>query len=259
MISKPATMSKESAFFAFPFAMVDPVVRVDATGSVTGTDVESVPGGATHMRAVRRWIALLAGDLAIAWATQDAPLVQVGSIVVPYVPFPRSTPSTEPATIYSWIHGNLWDTNFPSQQAFEMTFHYSVAAARAADPDAASAFAARCADVTARPLAAVLAPVVGGGGPAADSDGAVLRSSDDRVRIVGLTVPDERHVLVRLQSCSAERLRVAITTGGAAAGHAWQATYLGEPLDELVLDDGAVHIEVGPFGTAAVLFELPDL
>ncbi|RMB82304.1 hypothetical protein [Streptomyces shenzhenensis] len=54
-------------------------------------------------------------------------LYQLGGIAIAYVPYPQSLPQQEPATIFSWVHNNIWDTNFPVQQAFDHVFRYSVA------------------------------------------------------------------------------------------------------------------------------------
>ncbi|MEU5852428.1 hypothetical protein [Saccharopolyspora shandongensis] len=43
----------------------------------------------------------------------DAPLVRFGNIALPYAPFPKTLPQDEAATIFSWVHNNLWDTDFP--------------------------------------------------------------------------------------------------------------------------------------------------
>ena len=42
-VSKAATMSKESAYFAFPFAATEPTIRIDASGAVTGNDIAQFP------------------------------------------------------------------------------------------------------------------------------------------------------------------------------------------------------------------------
>ncbi|ARX88976.1 alpha-mannosidase [Streptomyces alboflavus] len=132
-LDKDRTLGKESAYFAFPFAFDDPVVRMEASGGVTGTGLPVVPGSARHMRAVRRWVTLADKGCAVAWSSQDAPLVQFGNVALPYAPFPRTMGHDEPATVFSWIHNNLWDTNFPSAQGFEFTFRYSLACAPTAD------------------------------------------------------------------------------------------------------------------------------
>ena len=87
------------------------------------------------MRAVRGWVAL-EGERTVALGTYDAPLVQVGTIHLPYAPFPPTT-HAEPATIFSWAMNNGWDTNFPLSQGGEVELAYAVAAgapARAAAP-----------------------------------------------------------------------------------------------------------------------------
>lgn len=160
-LDKDATLGKESAYFAFPFAFDDPAVRMEASGGLTGNTLPVVPGSALHMRAVRRWVTLADDGLAVAWSTQDAPLVQFGNIALPYAPFPKTMGHDEPATVFSWIHNNLWDTNFPSGQGFEFTYRYSLACATSADglgPATAAAWS--------RPLRAVRARGPEGGGQA---------------------------------------------------------------------------------------------
>ncbi|MEV5408736.1 hypothetical protein AB0K60_07855 [Thermopolyspora sp. NPDC052614] len=132
-IAKQGTPAKEAAFFAFPFACADPSIVWELTGGVGGTHLPRVPGAARHLIPVRHWIALSDPELSIAWATLEAPLVQLGSIHMPYAPFPP-TVEEEPATVYSWVLNNIWDTNFPSQQQGETTFHYAVGSAAGAPP-----------------------------------------------------------------------------------------------------------------------------
>lgn len=251
-ISKAATMAKESAYYAFPFALPEVTVRFESSASVTGDDVACVPGGARHMRAMRHWAALHSGDLAVAWVTADSALVQHGSIAVPYVPFPHSTPSVEPATLYAWVHNNLWDTNFPSQQAFEMSFRYAVGVTRAANADEASAYASRCATDVVRPLAAVLAPASQSAQTLTDTPAITL--GDERIQLVGLTTPGEGQLLVRLRSVAGTSVRCPIRCTPQPS-RLWRASFLGEAREALAWADGESSIEVGAFGTAAVLFE----
>ncbi|MFE0106666.1 glycoside hydrolase family 38 C-terminal domain-containing protein [Streptomyces sp. NPDC059009] len=247
-LDKDATLGKESAYFAFPFAFDEPHVRMEASGGATGTSLPVVPGSAPHMRAVRRWVTLAEPDLAVAWSTQDAPLVQFGNIALPYAPFPKTLGHDEPATVFSWIHNNLWDTNFPSSQGFEFTFRYSLACARSADglgPRTAAAFS--------RPLRAVRAR---GAGPDARDTHVLAELGHPRVRLVGATTPEPGTVLLRLQSFAEEPaacpVRVPFTV---ARAHA--ADYLGTPQRELPCTDGALSVDVPALGTAAVLLTRP--
>ncbi|MFS8202447.1 alpha-mannosidase [Streptomyces sp. CWNU-52B] len=248
-IDKAATLTKESAFFAFPFAMRSPVVRMEATGGVTGTGLPTVPGSARHMRAVRRWVSLQEGSLSAALATQDAPLIQVGGIAVPYVPYPQSLAQEEPGTVFSWVHNNIWDTNFPSEQAFDHVFRYSVGW-QDAPALGGAVLGLRTAAVGSRPLTAVRA------GRAAEPDPvtsyALLTLDDPRVRVVGLTVPEPGRLLVRLQSFAEEPVTCRLTPGFPTAGAA-SADYLGTPGTPLRADpDGALPVPVPRLGTTAV-------
>ncbi|MFC9610752.1 alpha-mannosidase [Streptomyces sp. NPDC056938] len=248
-VDKDATLGKESAYFAFPFAFETPTVRMEASGGATGTGLPVIPGSALHMRAVRRWITLQEDDLAVAWATQDAPLVQFGNIALPYAPFPKTMGHDEPATVYSWIHNNLWDTNFPSEQAFEFTFRYSLSSTRSAD---AAGLGPRTAAGISRPLRAVRAR-----GPVSDqaADGlGFVTVGDPRVRLVGATTPDaDGAVLLRLQSFAEEPVACPVRALFPVS-EARSADYHGRAADELTVRDGEVTVDLPALGTAAVLF-----
>ncbi len=267
-IDKTATLTKESAFFAFPFALDDPTVRTEATGGVLGTDRETVPGSAVHMRAIRRWISLSDATHHAALATADAPLVQLGGIAIPYAPYPQSLPQEEPGTVFSWVHNNIWDTNFPSQQAFHHTFRYSVAFAGAdltgtdlagagADENAAGLgeqLAVRTAAVTSHPLVPVRARAGAQAELAAQTR--FLTVDDPRVRLVGLTVPSEGRLMIRLQSLADVPVTCRVTTP-LAVGQAFRTNYLGlGPRAIDVEPEGAVPVTVPALGTAAVVLHL---
>ncbi|MET9563871.1 glycoside hydrolase family 38 C-terminal domain-containing protein [Streptomyces tauricus] len=267
-IDKTATLTKESAFFAFPFALDDPTVRTEATGGVLGTDRETVPGSAVHMRAIRRWISLSDATHHAALATADAPLVQLGGIAIPYAPYPQSLPQEEPGTVFSWVHNNIWDTNFPSQQAFHHTFRYSVAFAGAdrtgtdlagagADENAAGLgeqLAVRTAAVTSHPLVPVRARAGAKAELAAQTR--FLTVDDPRVRLVGLTVPSEGRLMIRLQSLADVPVTCRVTTP-LAVGQAFRTNYLGlGPRAIDVEPEGTVPVTVPALGTAAVVLHL---
>ncbi|MFD3578581.1 alpha-mannosidase [Streptomyces sp. NPDC058644] len=247
-LDKDATLRKESAYFAFPLAFDEPVVRMEASGGLTGNTLPVVPGSALHMRAVRRWVTLADDGFAVAWSTQDAPLVQFGNIALPYAPFPRTMGHDEPATVFSWIHNNLWDTNFPSEQGFEFTYRYSLACAPAAD-----GLGPRTAAAWSRPLRAVRARGAEDGG---QTSLAFVGLGDARVRLVGLTTPRPGEVLLRLQSFAQEPVACPVRAHFPVAS-AHSADYLGTAGGELTVTGGALSIDVPALGTTAVLFVRP--
>ena len=248
-MSKPATMTKESAFFAFPFAVDDPTVRYEITGALTGDGLEHVPGAPQHMRAVRNWVTFAGADHAVAWATREAPLVHPQTIALPYAPFPDSTSPREPGTLYSWVHNNIWDTNFPSQQGFEASFCYAIGVD---DGCSSEALGIRTAGALTSPLIGVVSTAPARSDAAAETS--LLAVDDDRVQIISMSGVDDG-VLVRLQSFAdapiSATLRATFPFRAAQA-----ASYLGDSLGSISAADGAVAVALPRLGTAAVLLSL---
>lgn len=245
-VSKPVTRVKESGYFAFPFAAADPTVRLEVSGGVTGDGLAHIPGAPQHMRAIRNWVSVDDGADAVAWATKDAPLVQTGSIALPYSPFPASTSPHEPATVFSWFHNNVWDTNFPIEQGFTATFSYAVGV-RANSAQSTEALALRTATSVARPLLSI--PAAGRGAPA--SEVSFVRFDDDRVTLIGVGAADEDGwSRLRLQSFADEPVALRIEVTGADAAR--RTTLLGDRLDDLRVENGALVVDLAPFATVGV-------
>ncbi|MEV2210405.1 alpha-mannosidase [Streptomyces sp. NPDC050997] len=253
---KPATMTKESAYLAFPFALSQPTVHYEITGALTGTGLAHVPGAPQHMRAVRSFVSLSDDDGPVAWITRDAPLVQPETIALPYAPFPDSMSPRQPGTVYSWVHNNLWDTNFPSQQAFHTTFRYAVGVRRSGESIDADALALRTAYEVDHPLIGVPAH----GAPDADrpAELALLSVDDARVTVRDVApVPGDDGVdlLIRLQSFATEPGTVRLRCGFPVAG-AERSTYLGDPDGPAALDGDDILVEIPRLGTTAVRVRL---
>ena len=256
---KPATMTKESAYLAFPFALTDPDVRYEITGSLTGTGLDHVPGAPQHMRAVRSFVTLSDPSGPVAWVTRDAPLVQTATIALPYAPFPDSTAPREPATLYSWVHNNIWDTNFPSQQAFEATWRYAVGLRRHDEPELEpAALGIRAAAAVDQPLIGVTA-----GGPAGNDDPerSLLSVDNPAVRVIAVrpvTGADGADDLqVRLQSYADQPADVVVRIA-ATPTSASRTTFLGDHLADLDVfgeagsTESSVRIGVPRLGSTAL-------
>jgi len=253
-IYKEATMTKESGFFAFPFALENPETRVELSGGMSGSNLPYVPGSALHMRAARRWVSFADKELAVALSLQDAPLVQLGAIALPYAPFPGTMGDPEPATVYSWIHNNLWDTNFPGQQGFEMNFRYSVGASAVTGDGAGPALGARTAVGYSRPLRSSLATAKSGS--AIDTE-ALFAIDDSRVRAIGLTSPAAGEILLRLQSFAEVPLKVKLKVHSRFTS-AQLTTMLGEAKSDLSIAGGVVEVPIERIGVAGVRLKFAD-
>jgi|LakMenEpi03Aug12_release.lakeMendotaPanAssembly.Ray.scaffolds.fasta_scaffold06627_12 hypothetical protein len=251
-IFKEATMTKESGYFAFPFALENPVTRVELSGGMSGSGLPLVPGSALHMRAARRWVSFEDNEIAVAVALQDAPLIQLGGVALPYAPFPPTMGEPEPATVYSWVYNNIWDTNFPSQQGFEMNFRYSVGASKSTGSGSGPALGARVAVGQSRRLRSSMATGTSNNIFEQDS---LISVNDSRVRVIGLTSPKSGYVLVRLQSFAEEKLTLKMNVHKKLSNPVL-ATILGEEISPLSVTNDVVEVPLGKIGVTGVLFRL---
>jgi hypothetical protein len=236
-LQKRATDEKESVYFTFPFAFEEPRVEWEVTGGVAGAGHPSVPGSAPHMRAIRHWAMLSDARGTAAWAALEAPLVQLGTIHLPYRPFPPTVPGEEAgqATIVSWAMNNLWDTNFPPAQGGETVFRYAVA------PAAGRGDAVALAGALASPLSAVvLAGRFRGDSPA---HGSLLALDRSEVELVHLAPSRRGHDLVAfLHSHAEESIEVEVAFGDLRVARALVGTFLERDLRET---DSRLRIEPG--------------
>ena len=196
---KHATAEKESIHVVFPFAGTDPRVAYELTGGAGGGPC--VPGSAAHMHAIRHWVALESRDATIAWATLQAPLVQLGNVFLPYPPYPETIDRAGPGLVTSWVANNVWETNFPLAQGGEVHFDYSVASAAPGVDGRTLGIAT--ADALTRPLVGVL------GASAPQPVGCVCGLEAPGVEVVMLA-PLNGSVAVHLQSYSEDEVAVRL-------------------------------------------------
>jgi hypothetical protein len=239
-LRKLPTDEKESVYFTFPFALERPRVEWEVTGGVTGDGHPRVPGSAPHMRAIRHWASLSDEHGAAAWATLEAPLVQLGNIHLPYRPFPETVPGgAGEATVVSWAMNNLWDTNFPPAQGGETVFRYAVAAT--GDPDGGRALGVGLAAALATPLAGVV--LAGRGGSDGRASGSLLALDRPDVELVHLAPSRRGHDLVALlHSHASGPVDVAVSFGDLPVARAHVGTFLERDLRPA---DGLVRLAPG--------------
>jgi hypothetical protein len=217
------------------------------TGGVGGGEAPTVPGAARHLTPIRHWVAFDDGEVSVAWATLQAPLVMFGDLFLPYAPFPptlRPRPA-EPGTVYSWALNNIWDTNFPAQQQGEATFRYAIASASGTDPRVLGA--ATAAGFTD---AFVAAPLTGTGAVAPASD-RVASVEPHSVRITGIGPSRRGHdAVVYLASTADEEVTARLRLPGIRAARL--GTSLERDQWELSLDGDTVAVPVPAGGFVAV-------
>ncbi|MER6944429.1 hypothetical protein ABT294_10430 [Nonomuraea sp. NPDC000554] len=240
-LAKQGTPAKEAVFLAFPFAS-GPASAWELTGGVGGPDVPRVPGSAEYMLPIRHWIAFEDPELTIAWATLEAPLVQLGTIHMPYAPFPP-TLEEEEGTVYSWALNNIWDTNFPSQQQGETTFRYAVTSEVGVPGRRLGARAA--AGLTDQFVGALLTEGPG----AAPATRSFVTADHPDVLVNSIGQAGAEHV-VRLQSLAGEPVEVTVSLPGLRTARV--SAGLEREREQLDVVDESVKVRLPACGVAAV-------
>ncbi len=256
-LQKLATMEKESVYFAFPFSIDDPDPEYEITGGVTSLEAPHIPGSARHMFAVGHWLALGDKRAAAAWATLEAPLVELGTIALPYAPFPPTIPAERGrrSSVYSWALNNLWDTNFPPAQGGEMTFYYAVSSDRALSRR----------ELGMRTGAALSRPLVGLCLPSRASDrankfparGSFCTVSEPLVEVATIAPSRRGYDLVAfLHSLAPETVDARVRFPSLPVARMWIGTFLEREMREVSIRDGEGIVRLAPGDYVAVAIDL---
>jgi hypothetical protein len=255
-LHKPATLEKESVYFAFPFAGDDPAFDFEITGGVVGPDSPHVPGSANHFRAMRHWASVSTkGQAPVAWATRQAPLIQVGTIAIPYPPFRSSIDERDvhPATIYSWALNNLWDTNFPGKQGGELVFDYQLALGG----DNAHALGRDTGASISAPLVGVVASSFDESWTSSSARGSFAKVSDAMVEILHLRQSrGGGGIDVVVQSHGSSSIETRVEFGELRPVSASVSNFLGENTSAVAVADSGVAFSIAPGEIRLIHLEL---
>ncbi|MGI8485860.1 MAG: hypothetical protein ACR2OU_16575 [Thermomicrobiales bacterium] len=258
-LHKPITMQKESLFYAFPFAG-DREIGLEITGGIAGPKSPHVPGSADHYRAMAHWATITqAGQAPIAWATNEASLVQLGNIHLPYAPFPTTIPDWQahPASIYSWALNNIWDTNFPPEQGGELSFSYAIGVGSGDGTDDPIALARDTGATASSPLVGICAPY----GVAALSEtpesGSFVNVTHPAVEINHLApARDGSGIAIFLYSLADETVTTGVDIAQLPVVAAMEGSFLETDFVNLALENGHLDVSISPGELKTVVLKL---
>jgi hypothetical protein len=203
---------------------------------------------------MRHWATVETADASpVAWATRQAPLIQLGNIHLPYAPFATTIPAhlATPNTLYSWALNNIWDTNFPAQQGGELRFDYTLAIGGDGDSDALGRDTGASA---AQPLVGLRTH--GTASSTSADRGSFIDIDDPAVEITHLSTGLDQQLVVHLQSHATEPRDVRITSHIAPIASASIARSIGEPYADLDTQGDTVIASIRPGELRRVLLTL---
>ncbi|ABW01443.1 glycosyl hydrolase-related protein [Caldivirga maquilingensis] len=135
-VDKSENYDKEGVYFAFPFNLSKPRVLIEEPGAFIDVENELIEGGCANWFAANN-IVLLKGEFDIAFYTEEAPLVTIGSI---FDGVWRGSVKVNNGLLFSYVMNNYWHTNYKAAQGGSFTFTYRLTSSRAIKPSQAHRF-----------------------------------------------------------------------------------------------------------------------
>jgi hypothetical protein len=130
-IDKNEVVTKEAAYFAFPFAAKQPQFQYEIQNGVVDPAKDMYPGAGHEWFTVQHWVSEQQDGVSGTVMPLDAPLVTLGDINRGQWP---EKFGERPGTILSYVMNNYWDTNYRAGQGGHFSFHYVVTSAAATNP-----------------------------------------------------------------------------------------------------------------------------
>jgi alpha-mannosidase len=122
-IDKTSVREKEGVHIAFPFFVPEGQLRYDVAGSIVRPEADQLPGACKNFFAVQSWVDISNNKYGVTWATDNAPLIEIGSVTAEQPWMKTIKPSS---TIYSYVMNNYWHTNYKADQEGPVAFRYSI-------------------------------------------------------------------------------------------------------------------------------------
>lgn len=241
-IDKTATLRKEAAYIAFPWAGPHPVFRYETQSGWVNPARNELVGGCREWYAVNHWAAMTSGGVTMAVLPVGAPMVAFGDIVRGTWPLEFHPASS---TIFSWIMSNYWDTNFAPEQGGHITLHYTLVSMPGFNgPQLARIGWESATRMESDPVHANAAKGIL---PANEASFLSVGNPDVAVITWKLAANGDGSIL-RLVNLSKQKASVRLTAPLLRIQRAWQCNALEENQHEVAVAPDGVHLSVPAFG-----------
>jgi hypothetical protein len=138
-VSKEERYEPEGMYFAFPFMVPSPDIRLQIAGATMRPGKDQLIYTCHDFYSIQQWADVAGDGFGIILAPLEAPIVVVGDLNV-YKWADRLT--FDKGHLYSFVMNNYWTTNFKAGQGGTLTFRYRLTSyVGAQDPIRATSFA----------------------------------------------------------------------------------------------------------------------
>jgi hypothetical protein len=247
-VTKTQTYKKEAVYFAFPFAAEKPTFRYEVPCGIVNANTGMLPGACLDWFTVQHFVEVEAPDVAIAWATPDAPLVCFQDIN--RGKWQTKLPFTN-GHIYAYVMNNYWFTNYLAGQGGDFSFRFSITSRPKSDLVASAQFGwsftspHMAAGVEANPNGPLTAP-----------SGSFIEIAEPNVFLIGAKKAEGSDALVlRLWEVSGKATTAHVRIPLLKPKKATACNLVEEPQGDLELNDGTIAVPIKASGLATVMIE----
>jgi len=248
-LTKTLTYDKEGVYFAFPFEPKEPTIRYEAPAAIVNANRDMLPGACLDWFTVQHFVEVEGRDVAIAWATPDAPLVCFQD--VNRGKWQTKLPMTN-GHLYAYLMNNYWFTNYAAGQGGDHTFRFALTSRSKADNVASARFGW----AVSNPLIGV-AVKPNPQGPSPENATSLVSIAEPNVIIIGAKQADEGSALVvRLWELSGQPTTAHLRLDRRIPASKAEACNLVEERQRpLEIRDGEVAVPIRGYGLATVRVE----
>ena len=249
-LTKELTYAKEGVYFAFPFAAAAPTIRYEVPAGIVNANTDMLPGACLDWFTVQHFVDVSAADVAVTWATPDAPLVCFQDVN-------RGRWQTElpmvNGHVYAYVMNNYWHTNYLAGQGGETRFRFAITSRERTD----SVAAARFGWSASTPLLAVPVLQPNPTAPLLDASGSLITVAEPNVIVIGVKQADAGQALiVRLWEVSGQATTARLRLDPhLPATQATACSLVEEAQQPLTITDGTIAVPLRAHGLATVRVE----
>lgn len=130
-VDKTEVLTKEAAYFAFPFDQKHPQFQYEIQNGVVDPSKDLYAGAGYEWFTAQHWVSVQQDGVSGTVMPLDTPLITLGDINRGLWPEKFGERS---GTVFSYAMNNYWDTNYRASEGGHFTFHYVVTSAPSTNP-----------------------------------------------------------------------------------------------------------------------------
>jgi alpha-mannosidase len=246
----------DATYITMPFAVPDPVARLDIGGQAIQPETDQIPGSCRDYFTVQNWIDFSCGDWGVTVACPDNPMVQFDDF---HFGHDQSQFVLKRAMLLGWVTNNYWETNFRAYQPGQVTARYVVLPhAGGFDEDQAHRFGM----AMSTPIVAQSAFEPARSGATLPREGSLLALPQPPIITLqvlpGWAQGDsaDQAMFVRLLNASNEPQTAVMGSALLRITAAHHCDLFGTPVNVLRVSAGSVHMEMEPRRVAVLRLEV---